>query len=141
MFEAKPAVSCNISTTLSVVDATRTSLCVVPDVTNSKEEGSDQDFEQIAECHAEIDDETYLKNEVYSVSTSSYEILCTNKEKTESLLTDYGNLHEEILNLSPKDSSLSSSCSSLDAYLEVVNDINIDDLNKYLEAVEQAVQH
>jgi hypothetical protein len=140
IFEAKPAVRCKISTTLSVVDATRTSLCVIPDVTYSKNEDSDHDFVPIVECHAEIDDESSRKNEVNSLSPSSYENMCTNKEKTESGLTDDCSSFGETLNLSPQDPSLSSSCSSLDVYLGVVNDIDINELNNYLEAVQQAVQ-
>ena len=126
------------ATTLSVVDASRTSLCAIPDVIYSASDICDRDVKYAAGCHGEIDDVSSCTNDVSpDTSVGPTPITHTMMKNPGLLLTDDCSLYKEIQELSQRDTSPSSSYSSLDVYLEVVNEIDIQALDDCLAAVQQ----
>lgn len=136
-----------MSTNPSVVDSTPTCSLVgvvVHDVPNSENEGSDQqrDSEQ-----GEIDDESKSKSDVYIIDpittlSSPESTTSTTKDiKDEEVCNgDDCTPYEKVQSLSQREllAPTSSSCSSLDTYADVADDIDLGDLDDYLEDVQQA---
>jgi hypothetical protein len=112
---------------------------VIPDVANSNNESNDRDSEQV-----EIDDPSHNKSEVYSVDPTATtlnppQIMSSTKEIKEEVCTDDCSPNEKLQNLCQRESSApSSSSSSLDADLDLVVDIDLVELDNYLEGVQQS---
>jgi hypothetical protein len=131
-------------TSLSYVDAARTRLCAIRDGINCASGISDREVEHVAECHQrEIDDESSCKSDANPrPSLGSTQIMVNtdinNRKTTETLLPDQNSLYKDIQNLARREQSLSQTYSSLDECLEMVNDIDINELDFCLKAVQQA---
>ena len=116
------------------VPFTPTTACEVPGNTRN-ECISPNSLHQVADNQSEIDDESHSESDIYSfsaaVTLSPSQITRTNTsmEITKGVLLTEG---EELQNLSSEKSSSHSSswsCSSLDAYLDVINDMDTDELD------------
>jgi hypothetical protein len=126
----------------SDVDSTRTCsfVRILRDAANHKNEASDLHSEQ-----GEIDDESKHTSDSCSIeptATLRPPQITSTKERKEEACTDADcSPYEKLQNLSICESSAppSLSCSSLDRYHDVVvDDIDIVELDTYLEDVQQA---